>query len=111
MWSNIHPDWPDEPEILFSAAPTREMRESRRCRNGCDALLTRLSSVGEPTLDTFGKTNRPAGFDNSAPSIKLNPESKDRKNPFTAGVEADISTQPVCPVIPGPNNSAARFAS
>ena len=76
-----------------------------------DAVLTRLSSVGEsPAADTLGKTNRLAGLANSAPSIKVNPESKAKKKPFTAGVEADICTQPACPEIPVPNNSGARKA-
>src|SRR5437867_3561346 len=77
----------------------------------CDAVLTRLSTVGEPLPDTFAKTNWLAGRVSSAPSIKLNPESKDMKKPFTAGVEGDISTQPARPLIPDPNNSAARNAS
>ena len=75
------------------------------------AVLTRLSSVGEePVVDTFGKINSRAGFANSAPSIKLNLESNTEKKPFTAGVEADISTQPVCPEFPVRNNSDASDA-
>src|SRR5262249_55492718 len=75
------------------------------------AVLTRLSSVGEePVVDTLGKINRCAGFANSASSIKLKLESNTEKKPFTAGVEADISTQPVCPEIPVRNNSDARDA-
>src|SRR5689334_2295834 len=76
----------------------------------CGAVLTRLNTVGEPTAETFGKTKLRAGRANSPPSTKLRPESKDKKNPVTADVEADISTQPVWPLMPSPNNSDARFA-
>src|ERR1051326_2493262 len=77
-----------------------------------DAVLTRLSSVGEePVVDTCGKINRWAGFANSPASKKLNLESNTKKKPLTAGVEADISTQPVCPEIPLPNNSDASDRS
>ena len=75
----------------------------------CGEVLTRLSLVAEEP-DTFGKINRLAGLANSPKSIRLNPELKAEKTPFTSGVEADTSTQPACPEIPLPNNSGARTA-
>src|SRR6266568_276426 len=73
-------------------------------------VLTIATRVGDE-LDTFGKINRRDTFDDiSLPSRKLSPESNIIKQPFTAGEEADSSTQPVCPAIPLPNISTARNA-